>query len=203
MKLFFYHLNFKKIIPWFQLFSLSIVEADAKDMGGQLSHEYHYLAPIGEQSLQTCSSCGETSVDSTENVNTLVCSRCNSKEVQRNRGIEVNFVIFKQFLCFLKQIIISLNYSIDTIKFKLCCSISGGPRFPLRWYLYQKTESVFPGSRHRCWCSNANGLLWNRNNTLNWSIYWKAINSVTHSMAISYSTILGVYCTAWKTEQSI
>lgn len=72
------------------------MEADAKDMGGHLSHEYHYLTSIGEQSLHTCSSCGETSVDSTENEDEVSeCPKCNSKEIQKNNGIEV--ILFDSF----------------------------------------------------------------------------------------------------------
>lgn len=69
------------------------MEADATEMGGHLSHEYHYLAPIGEQSLQTCASCGETSIDSTEDKTAVSdCPKCNSKQVEKHRGIEVGFI---------------------------------------------------------------------------------------------------------------
>ncbi|ODQ80608.1 hypothetical protein BABINDRAFT_12744 [Babjeviella inositovora NRRL Y-12698] len=39
----------------------AIAEADTGDIGGSLSHEWHYVHHSGEDSLFTCSSCGSTS----------------------------------------------------------------------------------------------------------------------------------------------
>ncbi|XP_031633823.1 probable proline--tRNA ligase, mitochondrial [Contarinia nasturtii] len=64
------------------------VEADAQQMGGNLSHEYHYLTPIGEQKLQECSVCNETSVNSTETGDSE-CPKCKSNRVEKCSGIEV------------------------------------------------------------------------------------------------------------------
>lgn len=60
-------------------------------MGGHLSHEYHYVTSIGEQKLQTCLSCGENSIDSTENDgDESKCPRCKAKDLKKESGIEVS-----------------------------------------------------------------------------------------------------------------
>ena len=71
-----------------------LVEADAKQMGGHLSHEYHYLAPIGEAKLQHCLNCGHLLAEDqdTSDLKGLECSKCQAKNVEHTRGIEVNAV---------------------------------------------------------------------------------------------------------------
>lgn len=73
-------------------FPIQTVEADANDMGGHLSHEYHYLTQVGEQNLQICSACGETWIGSTMNDsdNNAECSKCKSSDVRASSSIEVN-----------------------------------------------------------------------------------------------------------------
>lgn len=70
------------------------MEADGTDMGGHLSHEYHYLTSIGEQKLQFCSDCGEISVEPGNIDNCLLdnskCPKCNSNGLSKKRGIEVS-----------------------------------------------------------------------------------------------------------------
>lgn len=67
------------------------VEADASQMGGFLSHEYHYLSSIGEAKLQSCLNCGHLLVDDREmrDVNELKCAKCQAKNVEHTTGIEV------------------------------------------------------------------------------------------------------------------
>lgn len=70
------------------------MEADATQMGGYLSHEYHYMAPIGEAKLQHCLSCGHLLIEDrvTREVSELECSKCQAKNVEHTNGIEVNTV---------------------------------------------------------------------------------------------------------------
>lgn len=68
-----------------------IVEADAAQMGGYLSHEYHYLAPVGEAKLQHCLNCGYSSAEDreTREENELKCSKCQAPNIEHTNGIEV------------------------------------------------------------------------------------------------------------------
>lgn len=59
-------------------------------MGGNLSHEYHLPATIGDDTLVKCSGCGhainkEMMLDEAEKV----CSQCQCPELQMTQGIEV------------------------------------------------------------------------------------------------------------------
>lgn len=69
-----------------------LVEADATLMGGYLSHEYHYLSPVGEAKLQHCMNCGHSSIDDRETMgeNEMECSKCHAKKIDHTNGIEVN-----------------------------------------------------------------------------------------------------------------
>lgn len=65
-----------------------LVEATAGNMGGSLSHEYHYLADIGEDEVITCKSCNYSA--NTELVGKESCPKCDSSEgLKISRGIEV------------------------------------------------------------------------------------------------------------------
>lgn len=57
-------------------------------MGGNFSHEYHYLTSIGEAKLQTCLSCGTTS-NAPPNDDQGGCPKCHAKETDTQSGIEV------------------------------------------------------------------------------------------------------------------
>lgn len=71
---------------------LLVVKADAKDMGGHLSHEYHYLEPIGEAKLQNCPECQSYSIDATENEEDVSeCPECHAKNMEKTSGIEVRW----------------------------------------------------------------------------------------------------------------
>lgn len=59
-------------------------------MGGHLSHEYHYLEPIGEAKLQNCPKCQSYSIDATENEeDSSECPECHAKNMEKTSGIEV------------------------------------------------------------------------------------------------------------------
>lgn len=59
------------------------IEADAGMMGGNLSHEYHYLTEIGEDTLVRCADCGVIGSDE------ATCIDCGGKNLVRHQGIEV------------------------------------------------------------------------------------------------------------------
>lgn len=79
------------------------VEADAKEMGGDFSHEYHFVSPIGEEKLQTCLTCGKSSKDASDDQSdapdSSACKDCqNGREVEKKLGIEVNFYFYENIL---------------------------------------------------------------------------------------------------------
>lgn len=66
------------------------MEADAKEMGGHLSHEYHYLTSIGEARLQNCPKCQHYSIEGGENeTDGSKCPKCSAENVEKMNGIEV------------------------------------------------------------------------------------------------------------------
>lgn len=72
------------------------VEADATEMGGSMSHEYHFLAPgIGDEILSICSNCRH-SFKFDENNDSLadVCEKCETKSITKNRGIEIGHTFY-------------------------------------------------------------------------------------------------------------
>lgn len=61
-------------------------------MGGLLSHEYHYLAEIGEDEIVTCTKCNYSA--NTQLVGKEKCPKCDSSEgLKTSKGIEVIFKI--------------------------------------------------------------------------------------------------------------
>lgn len=68
------------------------VTGDTGLMGGSYSHEYHFPAKIGDDTLVVCSECNfnwNENVFSDENVSNDVCKKCSSSNLKRHRGIEV------------------------------------------------------------------------------------------------------------------
>lgn len=78
-----------------QFSKLFAVEADASDMGGSISHEYHFLAPMGDEVLSLCANCGH-STKFDEQLDTLedVCVKCKSRELTKSRGIEIGHTFY-------------------------------------------------------------------------------------------------------------
>lgn len=57
-------------------------------MGGMLSHEYHYLADIGEDEVITCKNCNYCA--NTELIGKEKCPKCDSTDsIKTSKGIEV------------------------------------------------------------------------------------------------------------------
>lgn len=63
------------------------MEAEADEMGGHLSHEYHFMNSIGDEKLLICTGCNHSTKE-TEQCDTN-CLKCGGTALQKHRGIEV------------------------------------------------------------------------------------------------------------------
>lgn len=73
-----------------------VVEAEAQEMGGHISHEYHYMNRIGDERLVTCSSCSHSMKDT--ETNEPKCANCNGTSFESHRGIEVRLYLTFAFI---------------------------------------------------------------------------------------------------------
>ncbi len=64
------------------------VEADTGNMGGNVSHEYHLISPIGEDSIVTCRKCSK-SVNKELTEDGKVCTDCDENCIENEQGIEI------------------------------------------------------------------------------------------------------------------
>lgn len=69
------------------------MEADATQMGGFISHEYHYFANIGDEVLQSCSKCGHTEKVENDSHNDE-CTKCLSNNLKQKHAIEVGHTFY-------------------------------------------------------------------------------------------------------------
>ncbi|SPP87156.1 probable proline--tRNA ligase, mitochondrial isoform X1 [Drosophila guanche] len=65
------------------------VNAATGMMGGSLSHEYHYVSPVGEDTLMQCSACGFAGNAEVLDSATTECPNCRSSQLSQVRGVEV------------------------------------------------------------------------------------------------------------------
>ncbi|RDI76659.1 hypothetical protein Vi05172_g13361 [Venturia inaequalis] len=70
------------------------VEASSGNMGGSLSHEYHFLSPLGEDTIIICESCGfaaneEILPEKAESQDKHQCPRCTGSKISTHRAIEI------------------------------------------------------------------------------------------------------------------
>ncbi|KAH8305727.1 hypothetical protein KR059_008592 [Drosophila kikkawai] len=79
----------------FQQLEVPFVKVNAATgiMGGSLSHEYHYVSPVGEDTLLQCSSCGFAGnsevLESRLEESPTSCPSCKSTSLSTVRGVEV------------------------------------------------------------------------------------------------------------------
>ncbi|XP_026833184.1 probable proline--tRNA ligase, mitochondrial isoform X2 [Drosophila erecta] len=64
------------------------VNAATGMMGGSVSHEYHYVSPVGEDNLLQCKSCGFAG-NSEVVMAPANCPSCSSSDLKEVRGVEV------------------------------------------------------------------------------------------------------------------
>lgn len=69
-------------VPYFK------IDADTGSMGGNVSHEYHLLTPIGEDSIITCQRCSK-SINKELAKDDKICSNCDLNSLERKQGIEI------------------------------------------------------------------------------------------------------------------
>lgn len=70
--------------------SVCKVSGDTGIMGGSLSHEYHFAAAIGEDTLLNCSKCGFSCNKELIGENTgNICPKCKSGNLNTTQGIEI------------------------------------------------------------------------------------------------------------------
>ncbi|XP_017843232.1 probable proline--tRNA ligase, mitochondrial isoform X2 [Drosophila busckii] len=65
------------------------VQAATGIMGGSLSHEYHYVSAVGEDTLLQCSQCGYAGNLEVLDTETQTCPSCQSTSLSQVRGVEV------------------------------------------------------------------------------------------------------------------
>lgn len=68
------------------------VEAATGIMGGSLSHEYHFISPVGEDTLLQCSACGyagNAEVFGNDSETPSTCPSCKGSQLSQVRGVEV------------------------------------------------------------------------------------------------------------------
>lgn len=64
-------------------------------MGGSISHEYHFLAPMGDEVLSICSNCGHsTKFDEQSDSLEDSCEKCKARELTKSRGIEIGHTFY-------------------------------------------------------------------------------------------------------------
>ncbi|XP_058805334.1 probable proline--tRNA ligase, mitochondrial [Phymastichus coffea] len=79
------HNAYRKIFDALKIPYMKVI-ANSGIMGGYLSHEYHYLSNVGENSITYCKTCNYYQEDQTILITN--CPNCN-KELDRNNSVEV------------------------------------------------------------------------------------------------------------------
>lgn len=69
------------------------VDADSGNMGGSLSHEYHYVTPAGEDALVLCKNCGYAA-NTEKHGDERDCPKCSQASLDLSHGIEVGHTFF-------------------------------------------------------------------------------------------------------------
>lgn len=69
-----------------------IIEADSGAMGGKISHEFLVTAPIGEDTVLVCPSCGNYSSASEERKEGIKCPQCSAGTLKGEVAIELGHI---------------------------------------------------------------------------------------------------------------
>lgn len=87
-------LLFRSLDCVFTFISFDIsVEADASQMGGSISHEYHYFAHVGDEVLRSCSKCGHTEKIENDSASNE-CAKCLSSDLKINHAVEIGHTFY-------------------------------------------------------------------------------------------------------------
>lgn len=65
------------------------VEGDSGLMGGNISHEYHYLTNIGEDVIIECPNCSKAINRELAIKDSKICEKCDSNDLKLHNGIEI------------------------------------------------------------------------------------------------------------------
>ena len=68
------------------------IEADSGAMGGDVSHEFMVLAPIGEDTVLLCPSCGFTGGVRNEQAENSLCSHCKKGNLEKKVAMEIGHI---------------------------------------------------------------------------------------------------------------
>ena len=82
---------YKKIFNRLDL-DVVIVAADSGAMGGDVSHEFMVPAPIGEDAVVTCQSCGYQGGVSEEESDNVKCPECSQDKLKKEVAIELGHI---------------------------------------------------------------------------------------------------------------
>lgn len=82
---------FSRFCYLFLFYILFSVEGDCGNIGGSFSHEYHYPAAIGEDTLLLCQKCGTATNAELLPDSSHTCSGC-GEHLTKTMGIEVNII---------------------------------------------------------------------------------------------------------------
>lgn len=79
------------------------IAADAGNMGGKTSHEYHIITPIGEDSILTCKKCSKSINKELAN-DGKICDKCETENLVLQQGIEIahTFILEDRYTRLLK-----------------------------------------------------------------------------------------------------
>lgn len=66
------------------------ITADTGNMGGKVSHEYHLITPIGEDSILTCKNCSRSI---NKELSDKICEKCSNLELQQGIEIAHTFIL--------------------------------------------------------------------------------------------------------------
>ena len=69
-----------------------VIEADSGAMGGDVSHEYLVIAPIGEDAVLSCPSCGYAGALSEKQKEGSSCPKCSKDKLEKKIAIELGHI---------------------------------------------------------------------------------------------------------------
>jgi prolyl-tRNA synthetase len=86
-------------------------------MGGKISHEYHFLTSIGEDSIVSCTLCG-IAVNKELMNNEKICEKCTPACIENHHGIEIGhtFILEDRYSKALKATFLNKNAKAEVLQ---------------------------------------------------------------------------------------